>query len=136
VYLRMILVGYFEGIASQRGIAWRCCDSRSLAQFLGFGPLEETPDHSSLTRVAQRLPRELHEALFQRVLAIAVRKGLLKGKTVAVDSTTLEANAAMKSIVRRDTGDDYQAYLTKLAQAAGLEAPTAEELRRFDKNRP
>jgi transposase len=136
VYLRMVLVGYFEGIASQRGIAWRCCDSRSLAEFLGYGPTEETPDHSSLTRVARRLPREVHEALFQRVLGIAVGKGLVKGKTVAVDSTTLEANAAMKSIVRRDTGDDYQAYLTKLAEAAGLENPTAEALRRFDKNRP
>ena len=136
IYLRMVLVGYFEGIASQRGIAWRCCDSRSLAEFLGFGPTEETPDHSSLTRVAQRLPREIHEALFQRVLAIAVQKNLVRGKTVAVDSTTLEANAAMKSIVRRDTGDDYQAYLTKLAEAAGLENPTAEDLRRFDKNRP
>ena len=136
IYLRMVLVGYFEGIASQRGIAWRCCDSRSLSEFLGFGPTEETPDHSSMSRVAQRLPPEVHEAMFQRVLAIAVQKNLLRGKTVAVDSTTLEANAAMKSIVRRDTGDDYQAYLTKLAESAGLENPTAEDLRRFDKKRP
>ena len=135
IYFWMVLVGYFEGISSQRGIAWRCCDSRSLAEFLGFGPTDETPDHSSMSRVAQRLPHEIHEALFQRVLAIAVQKQLVHGKTVAVDSTTLEANAAMKSIVRRDTGDDYQAYLKKLATEAGLENPSAEELRRFDKNR-
>src|SRR5687767_3785904 len=139
VYFRMILVGYFEGISSQRGIAWRCCDSRSLIEFLGYGPAEETPDHSSLSRVAQRLPREVHDAVFKRVLAIAVAKGLIDGKTVAVDSTTLEANAAMKSIVRRDTGEDWKAYVTRLMHEAGaIEAeqePTDEEIRRFDKQR-
>lgn len=139
VYFRMILVGYFEGISSQRGIAWRCCDSRSLAEFLGYGPTEETPDHSSLSRVAQRLPREVHDAVFQRVLAMAVAKGLVKGKTVAVDSTTLEANAAMKSIVRRDTGEDWKAYVTRLMREAGAieadEEPSDEQVRRFDKQR-
>lgn len=139
VYFRMILVGYFEGISSQRGIAWRCCDSRSLAEFLGYGPTEETPDHSSLSRVAQRLPREVHDAVFQRVLAIAVAKGLVKGKTVAVDSTTLEANAAMKSIVRRDTGEDWKAYVTRLMREAGVieadQEPSDEQVRRFDKQR-
>ncbi len=139
VYFRMILAGYFEGISSQRGIAWRCCDSRSLAEFLGYGPTEETPDHSSLSRVAQRLPRDVHDAVFQRVLAIAVAKGLVNGKTVAVDSTTLEANAAMKSIVRRDSGEDWKAYVTRLMREAGaIEAdqePTDEQIRRFDKQR-
>jgi transposase len=139
VYFRMVLVGYFEGIASQRGIAWRCCDSRSLSEFLGYGPTEETPDHSSLSRVAQRLPQEVHEAVFQRVLAMAVSKKLVGGKTVAVDSTTLEANAAMKSIIRRDTGEDWKVYLTRLMREAGIiaadEQPTDEELRRFDKGR-
>jgi len=139
VYFRMILVGYFEGLASQRGIAWRCCDSRSLAEFLGYGPTDQTPDHSSLSRVAQRLPQELHEAVFQRVLAIAVRKELVAGQTVAVDSTTLEANAAMKSIVRRDTGEDWQEYVTRLMREAGVidaeQSPPAEALRRFDKQR-
>lgn len=139
VYFRMILAGYFEGISSQRGIAWRCCDSRSLAEFLGYGPTEETPDHSSLSRVAQRLPREVHHAVFKRVLAIAIAKGLIDGKTVAVDSTTLEANAAMKSIVRRDTGEDWKAYVTRLMHEAGAieadEEPTDEEIRRFDKQR-
>jgi hypothetical protein len=135
VYFRMILIGYFEGLGSQRGIAWRCSDSRSLAEFLGVPINEPTPDHSSLTRVHQRLPLEIHEEVFVFVLKIAADKKLLKGKTVAVDSTTLEANAAMKSIVRKETGEDWQAYLKRLAQEAGIENPTAEDLRKFDKNR-
>jgi transposase len=134
-YFRMILVGYFEGISSQRGIAWRCCDSRSLGEFLGYGPTEETPDHSSLTRVSQRLPLSVHVAMFQKVLAAAAEKGLLKGRSVAVDSTTLEANAAMKSIERRDTGENWNDYLLRLAGEAGLVNPTQEDLRRFDKSR-
>jgi transposase len=135
VYFRMILVGYFEGIASQRGIAWRCSDSRSLADFLGIPSNETTPDHSSMTRVHQRLPLEVHEEVFVFVLKIAADKKLLQGKTVAVDSTTLEANAAMKSIERKDSGEDWKAYLTRLAQEAGIENPTDEDLRRFDKKR-
>ena len=135
VYFRMILIGYFEGLGSQRGIAWRCSDSRSLAEFLGIPINEATPDHSSLTRVHQRLPLEIHEQVFVLVLKIAAAKKLLKGKTVAVDSTTLEANAAMKSIVRRESGEDWKTYLTRLAEEAGIENPTAEELRKFDKNR-
>jgi hypothetical protein len=134
-YFRMILIGYFEGIASQRGIAWRCCDSRSLAEFLGYGPTDETPDHSSLTRIHQRLPQEVHEAMFTFVLALAAEKKLLAGVTVAVDSTMLEANAAMKSIERKDTGEDWKEYLRRLAAAAGIENPTDEDLRRFDKKR-
>ena len=136
VYFRMILVGYFEGIASQRGIAWRCSDSRSLAEFLGYSINEPTPDHSSLSRVHERLPLELHEEVFVYVLKIAADKKLIKGKTVGVDSTTLEANAAMKSIERKDTGEDYNEYLRRLASDAGIENPTDEDLRRFDKNRP
>ena len=135
VYFRMILVGYFEGIASQRGIAWRCSDSRSLADFLGIPSNETTPDHSSMTRVHQRLPLEVHEEVFVFVLKMAADKKLLQGKTVAVDSTTLEANAAMKSIERKDSGEDWKAYLTRLAQEAGIENPTDEDLRRFDKKR-
>lgn len=139
VYFRMILVGYFEGIASQRGIAWRCSDSRSLAEFLGLGPTEETPDHSSLTRVHQRLPLEVHEQVFQFVLKIADQKGLLKGRAVVADSTFLEANAAMKSIVRKDTGESWNEYLRRLMEEQGLiqkgQEPSAEELRRFDQQR-
>ena len=135
VYFRMILVGYFEGIASQRGIAWRCSDSRSLAEFLGIPLNERTPDHSSLSRVHGRLPQEVHEEVFVFVLKIAADKKLLHGKTVAVDSTTLEANAAMKSIERKDTGEDWKAYLTRLAHEDRIESPTDEDLRRFDKKR-
>jgi transposase len=136
VYFRMLLMGYFEGIGSQRGIAWRCSDSRSLAEFLGVPVDQATPDHSSLTRTHQRLPAEIHEQVFVFVLAIANSKKLIGAKAVAVDSTTLEANAAMKTIVRKDTGDDWQQYLRRLAQAEGMKNPTDEELRRFDKKRP
>jgi len=135
VYFRMILVGYFEGIGSQRGIAWRCSDSRSLAEFLGVPANEATPDHSSMTRTHKRLPLEVHEQVFTFVLKIAADKKLLKGKTVSVDSTTLEANAAMKTIVRKDTGEDWQEYLKRLAKEAGIENPTAEDLVRFDNKR-
>jgi transposase len=134
-YFRMVLIGYFEGIASQRGIAWRASDSLSLREFLGCGPTEETPDHSSLTRIHQRLPQEVHEAMFTFVLALAAEKKLLAGTTVAVDSTMLEANAAMKSIERKDTGEDWKEYLRRLAAEAGIENPTDEDLRRFDKKR-
>ena len=108
VYFRMLLVGYFEGIGSQRGIAWRCSDSLSLRQFLGLALTEDAPDHSSLTVIRNRLPLEVHTAVFAWVLSVAHEKKLLNGKTVAVDSTTLEANAAMKSIVRRDTEENWQ----------------------------
>jgi transposase len=136
VYFRMLLVGYYEGIGSQRGIAWRCSDSLSLREFLGIPLSEETPDHSSLSRVRDRLPLEVHTAVFQWVLTVAATKGLLPGKTVAVDATTLEADAAMKSIVRRDTGEDWNDYLRRLLkEEQGIDNPTDEELRRFDKQR-
>lgn len=135
VYIRMLLVGYFEGIQSQRGIAWRCSDSLSIRSFLGLPIDKESPEHSSLTRVRKRLPLEVHEEVFSMVLTLAIEKNLLKGKTVAVDSTTLEADAAMKSIVRKDSGEDYKAYLRRLAEDEGLEDPNDEELRRFDKKR-
>jgi transposase len=135
VYFRMLLVGYFENIGSQRGIAWRCGDSRSLAEFLGVPVDKATPDHSSLSRIHCRLPLEVHEAMFVFVLKLAAQKKLLSGKTVAVDSTMLEADAAMKSIVRRATGEDWKTYLRGLAEEAGLENLTDDELRRFDKNR-
>jgi transposase len=136
VYFRMLLVGYYEGIGSQRGIAWRCADSLSLREFLGIPLTEETPDHSSLTRVRDRLSLEVHAAVFQWVLALAAEKKLLPGKTVAVDATTLEADAAMKSIVRRETGEDWNEYLRRLMkEREGVENPTDEDLRRFDKQR-
>lgn len=139
VYFRMLLVGYFEGIDSQRGIAWRCADSLALRRFLGIPLDEATPAHSTLSLTRQRLPPEVFDEVFQFVLSIAQRKKLLSGQTVGVDSTTLEANAAMKSIVRRDTGEDWQDYVTRLMREEGViaqeEQPTEEEIRRFDKQR-
>jgi transposase len=135
VYFRMLFVGYFEEISSQRGIAWRCADSFSLRAFLGVAWNEATPDHSSVSRIRQRLPLAVHERVFAFVLRVAQEK-LLRGKTVAIDATTLEANAAMKSIVRKETGEDWKDYLKRLAADEGLDDPTDEELRRFDKDRP
>lgn len=139
VFFRMLLVGYFEGIDSQRGIAWRCADSLGLRRFLGIALDESTPDHSSLTVIRKRLPDELFEEVFQFVLSIAALKGLLSGKTVGVDSTTLEANAAMKSIVRKDTGEDWRAYVVRLMREEGViepdTEPTDEEVRRYDRGR-
>ena len=135
VYFRMLLVGYFEGVGSQRGIAWRCSDSRSLQDFLGLLPTERTPDHSSLTVIRKRLPVDVHEEVFAFVVKIAKSKGMVRGKTLAVDTTTLEANAAMKSIVRKDTGKGWSDYVRELAKDEGIEDPTEEDLRRFDRKR-
>ncbi len=139
VYFRMLLVGYFENLDSQRGIAWRCADSLSLRQFLGISLDAGTPDHSTLTNTRKRLPAEVFNEVFEFVLKIAAEKKLLAGHTVGVDSTTLEANAAMKSIVRKDTGEDWRHYVTRLMREEGVIGadvqPTDEEVRRFDKKR-
>lgn len=139
VYFRMLIIGYMEGIDSQRGIAWRCEDSLSLRRFLGIPPGKETPDHSSLTRIRDRLPLNIHEQVFGQVLSIIDEHGLLKLKAVGVDSTTLEANAAMKTIVRKDSGEDWKAYLKRLMLEEGLieqgDDPSDEDLRKFDKTR-
>jgi transposase len=136
IYFRMLFVGYFEELNSQRGIAWRCADSFSLRAFLGVAWDEATPEHSSLSRIRQRLPLLVHERVFAFVLQVAQDKKLLRGKTVAIDATTLEANAAMKAIVRKETGEDWKEYLKRLAAEEGIEDPSDEDLRRFDKNRP
>jgi transposase len=135
VYFRMLFIGYFEGLDSQRGIAWRCADSLGLRSFLGVGLTEDTPVHASMTMIRQRLPEAIFDQVFVFVLSLLEKKGLLRGKAVAIDATTLEANAAMKSIVRKDTGEDWKEYLTGLAKAEGLENPTEEELRRLDRGR-
>ena len=138
-YFRMLLVGYFEGIGSQRGIAWRCSDSLSLREFLAIPADEDSPDHSSLSYIRDRLPLEVHSQVFIWILSLAREKNLLKGKNLGVDSTTLEANAAMKSIVRTDTGEDWKEYLTRLMKEQGIveaeATPSDEELRKFDKQR-
>lgn len=135
VYFRMVLIGYFEGLDSQRGIAWRCADSLGLRTFLGIGITEATPVHASMTIIRQRLPESVFDKVFVFVLSLLEKQGLLRGKSVAIDATTLEANAAMKSIVRKDTGEDWKQYLQGLAKAEGIENPTEEDLRRLDRAR-
>jgi transposase len=135
VFFRMIFVGFFEGLDSQRMIAWRCADSLSLKAFLGYALTEETPDHSSLTRIRQRFPLELFQEVFRFVLKLVDEQGLLKGKTVGVDSTFLEANAAMKSIVRKDTGENWEQYLKGLAEKDGVPIENKADLIRYDKQR-
>jgi transposase len=135
VFFRMIFIGYFENISSQRGIAWRCDESRSLRRFLGYAPHEETPDHSSLTRIKARLPREVFDAVFALVLELVNDHKLLDAKTVGVDATTLEADAAMKSIVRKETGEDWEEYLRRLAAEDGVEIRSKADLIRYDKDR-
>jgi transposase len=135
VYVRMLLIGYFEGIDSERGIAWRSDDSRTLRDFLGYDIKEATPDHSSLSRIRGRIDLETHQEVFTWVLKMLAAKGLLKGKTLGIDATTLEANAAMRSIVRNDTGQTYNEFLTHLAQASGIATPTREDLAKIDRSR-
>jgi len=135
VYFRMLMVGYFEGIDSERGIAWRCGDSRGLTQFLGYAQTQETPDHSTVSRTRRLIALETHHEVFGWVLKVLAEKGLLEGKTLGVDATTLEANAALRSIVRRDTKESYEEFLRRLAKASGIQTPTRHDLARLDRKR-
>jgi len=135
VYFRMLLLGYFEGIDSERGIAWRVADSFSLREFLGFTLTESTPDHSTLSRTRRLMPVETHKAVFRWFVKVLGEEGLIDGQTVAVDATMLEANAAMRSIRRRDDGRGYEEYLKDLAKAEGIEEPTREQAARLDRRR-
>lgn len=134
-YFRVLLLGYFEGIDSERGIAWRAADSLAVRDFLRLGVDEPGPDHSTISRTRRLIDVETHRAVFTWVQQRLVETGLLKGKTIAIDATTLEANAAMRSIVRRDTGEQYDEFLTRLAQESGIKTPTREALARFDRRR-
>lgn len=135
VYFRMLLIGYFEGLTAERAIAWKCEDSLSLREFLGFSLTQATPDHSTLSGLRRRLPEEIHREVFDWVLSVAQDEGVLSGRKVAVDSTTLEANAAMRKIVRRVDGVTYQKYLKKLAKAEGIKDPQPKDLARMDRKR-
>src|SRR6266566_6195175 len=134
-YFRLLLIGYFEGIDSERGIAWRAADSLGLRNFLGVGLNEMPPDHLTISRTRRLIDVETHRAVFGWVLELLAEKGLLKGKTIGIDGTTLEANAAMRSIVRRETGEGYQEFLTRLAQDSGIATPTREQLAKLDRKR-
>jgi transposase len=135
VYFRSLLIGYFEGIEGERGIAWRVADSLGLRRFLGIGLTEKTPDHSTLSRTRRLIDLETHQQVFAWVLGLLADRGLLEGKRIGIDATTLEANAAMRSIVRRDSGESYNEFLTGLAKASGIETPTREDLARLDRKR-
>jgi transposase len=134
-YFRLLLVGYFEGIDSERGIAWRAADSLAVRSFVRLALNEAAPDHSTISRTRRLIDVETHRSVFTWVQQRLVEAGLLKGKTVAIDATTLEANAAMRTIVRRDTEETYQEFLTRLAKASGIETPTREDLARLDRKR-
>ena len=135
VYFRMLLLGFFEGLTAERAIAWKCEDSLSLREFLGYPLTKATPDHSTLSGLRRRLPKDLHAEVFDWVLTVAREEGVLKGRKVAVDSTTLEANAAMRKIVRRVDGASYQKYLKRLAKAEGIKDPEQKDLSRMDRKR-
>ena len=134
-YFRMLLIGYFEGIDSERGLEWRCADSLSLREFLRLGERERVPDHSWLSRTRSRLSLELHELVFSWVLKRLAEHGLIKGERIGVDASTIEANAALRTIIRRDSGEGYREMLTRMAQESGIETPTAEDLVRLDRKR-
>ena len=135
IYFRSLLIGYFEGLDSERGIAWRLADSLALRRFVGIGLDEYTPDHSTISRTRRLIDVDTHGEVFRWVLSLLADRGLLQGKRVAIDATTLEANAAMRSIVRRDTGESYEEFLRGLAKASGITTPTREELARLDRKR-
>jgi transposase len=132
----LLLIGYFEGIDSERGIAWRTADSLALRGFLGLGLDETPPEHSTISRTRRLIDVETHRAVFTWILQVLATADLIKGKTIGIDATTLEANAALRSIVRRDSGETYQEFLTRLAQASGIETPTRADLARLDRKRP
>ncbi len=134
-YFRMHLVGYFEGIDSERGLEWRCSDSLSLRAFLRLGSRDRVPDHSWLSRSRTRLPHEAHAAVFDWVLVLIAEAGLIKGERIGVDASTMEANAALRNIVRRDNGEGYREMLERLARESGVETPTAEDLAPLDRKR-
>ena len=135
-YFRLRLIGYFEGIDSERGIAWRTADSLALRGFLGLGLDQMPPEHSTISRTRRLIDLETHRAVFTWILQVLATADLVTGKTIGIDATTLEANAALRSIVRRDSGETYQEFLTRLAQASGIETPTRADLARLDRTRP
>jgi transposase len=134
-YFRMHMIGYFEGLDSERGIVWRCSDSRSLEDFLRLGECDKVPDHSWLSKTRSRLPHEVHEKVFAFLLKLVAEHGLVKGERIGVDASTMEANAAPRAILRRDNGETYSEMLTRMAKESGVETPTIDDLIRLDRKR-
>jgi transposase len=135
VYFKMLMVGFFEGIESERQIAARCEDSLSLRGFLGYALDEPTPDHSSMTVIRQRLGSDCFARVFAVVLAALRKHGLLKGRNLGIDSSVMEANASLRGLSERNTEEAYWDYVQRLAREAGLETTDGAALRNFDRHR-
>jgi transposase len=136
VYMKMLMIGFFEGLPSERAIATRCADSLAIREFLHFGITESTPHHSSLSVIRKRLGAEVFEQVFGLVLKALKEAKLLRGKQLGMDASVMEANAALRSLVNRLTGEEYAAYVRALAEAEGIDPTDEAAVRRFDKNRP
>jgi transposase len=136
VYFKMLLIGFFEDLPSERGIAARCADSLSIRTFLHYELDENTPHHSSFTVIRQRLGPEVYEQVFGVVLQALNEKGLFKGRRLGIDASVIEANASLASLEHRLTGEAYAEYVKRLAEAAGVDPKDDAAVRRFDRKRP
>ena len=136
VYFKMLMVGFFEDIASERGIAERCSDSISIRAFLGYDLTQTTPDHSTLSIIRQRLGEEIYDEVFLVILSALDKHGLLKGKNVGIDASVIQANAALKSLINRNTEEAYWEYVRRLASENGIDPKNADAVRQFDRKRP
>jgi len=136
VYLKMLMVGFFENLPSERAIAEMCADSIAVRAFLGFGLNEKTPEHSSLTRIRQRVGLEIYQQVFVLILSALQAHGLVKGKHLGVDSSVMEANASLRGLVNRNTEETYWDYVKRLAREHGIDPKDSDAVRRFDRKRP
>src|SRR5229473_2729999 len=136
VYLKMIMVGFFEDLPSERAIAARCADSMSIRAFLNYELDEKTPDHSSFTVIRQRLGLDIYERIFTLTLQALRAHGLLRGKHLGIDSSVIEANASLRALVHRNTEEQYWDYVKRLAAEQGIDPEDAAAVRRFDRHRP
>ena len=135
VYFKMLMIGFFENLPSERAIASRCADSLSLRAFLGYGLEEATPDHSSLSVIRGRLGTAIYQVAFELVLQGLRQHGLLKGRNLGIDSSVIEANASLRELVHRNTEEQYWEYVKRLAAEAGIDPTDTKAVRRFDKKR-
>lgn len=135
VYFKMLMIGFFENLPSERAIAARCADSLSMRAFLGYDLHENTPDHSSLSIIRGRLGPQIYQAAFEVVLSGLREHGLLRGRHLGIDSSVIEANASLRELVHRNTEEQYWEYVKRLAAQAGIDPEDTKAVRRFDKNR-
>lgn len=136
VYLKMIMVGFFEDLPSERAIAARCADSMSIRAFLHYELDEKTPDHSSFTIIRQRLGLDIYERIFTLTLQALREHGLLRGKNLGIDSSVIEANASLRALVHRNTEEQYWDYVKRLAAENGIDPADTAAVRKFDRHRP